>query len=70
VIVEIRGDKVRLGIEYPKGVAVHRNEVYEAIRRNAAGAEMEKSASPNDAVRQRIAELRRQIRELEAQLAV
>jgi carbon storage regulator len=34
VIVEIRGDKVRLGIEAPKEVPVHRNEVYEAIRRN------------------------------------
>jgi carbon storage regulator len=32
--VEIRGDKVRLGVEAPKEVPVHRNEVYEAIRRN------------------------------------
>jgi carbon storage regulator len=30
-IVEIRGDKVRLGIQAPKDVAVHREEVYEAI---------------------------------------
>ena len=34
VVVEIRGDKVRLGVEAPKEVPVHRNEVYEAIRRN------------------------------------
>jgi carbon storage regulator len=34
VIVEIRGDKVRLGVEAPKEVPVHRREVYEAIRRN------------------------------------
>ncbi|HYO24123.1 MAG TPA: carbon storage regulator CsrA [Lacipirellulaceae bacterium] len=37
VVVEIRGDKVRLGVEAPKEVPVHRNEVYEAIRRNQAG---------------------------------
>jgi carbon storage regulator len=33
-VVEIRGDKVRLGIEAPKETAVHRQEVYEAIQRN------------------------------------
>lgn len=31
VVVEIRGDKVRLGIEAPKEVPVHRREVFEAI---------------------------------------
>jgi carbon storage regulator len=34
VVVEIRGDKVRLGVDAPKEIPVHRNEVYEAIRRN------------------------------------
>ena len=33
-VVEIRGDKVRLGIEAPKQIPVHRKEVYEAIHRN------------------------------------
>jgi len=32
-IVEIRGDKVRLGIEAPKEVPVHRREGYDAIKR-------------------------------------
>ena len=35
VVVEIRGDKVRLGVEAPKEVPVHRREVYDAIQRNA-----------------------------------
>jgi carbon storage regulator len=32
-IVDIRGDKVRLGIEAPTEIPVHRREVYEAIQR-------------------------------------
>ena len=36
VVVEIRGDKVRLGVEAPKEVPVHRREVYDAIKRNEA----------------------------------
>jgi carbon storage regulator len=35
-VIEIRGDKVRLGIEAPKDVSVHRREVYEAIQSQAA----------------------------------
>jgi carbon storage regulator len=38
VVVEIRGDKVRLGVEAPKEVPVHRREVYEAIHRSNAAA--------------------------------
>lgn len=34
-VVDIRGDKVRLGIEAPKMVPVHRSEVYAAIHRPA-----------------------------------
>jgi carbon storage regulator len=34
VVVEIRGDKVRLGVEAPREVPVHRREVYDAIQRN------------------------------------
>ncbi len=38
-IVEIRGDKVRLGIEAPKEVPVHRREVYDAIKRTEPGTQ-------------------------------
>ncbi len=34
VVVEIRGDKVRLGVEAPREVPVHRREVYDAIKRS------------------------------------
>ncbi|HZZ28025.1 MAG TPA: carbon storage regulator CsrA [Pirellulales bacterium] len=43
VVVEIRGDKVRLGVEAPKEVPVHRREVYDAIRRNDATAQTRSS---------------------------
>ena len=33
VIVEIRGDKVRLGVELPKEISCHRQEVWDAIQR-------------------------------------
>jgi carbon storage regulator len=35
-VIEIRGDKVRLGVELPKGATLHRREAYEAmVARNA-----------------------------------
>ena len=40
-IVDVRGDKVRLGIDAPREVSVHRREVYEAIQReNRKAAEI------------------------------
>ena len=44
-IVDVRGDKVRLGITAPRSIAVHRKEVYNAIQREkAAEKEAEKEA--------------------------
>jgi carbon storage regulator len=44
-IVDIRGDKVRLGIDAPTEIPVHRREVYEAIQRENRAAT---GVQPND----------------------
>jgi carbon storage regulator len=44
-IVEIRGDKVRLGIEAPREVAIHREEVYEAIKQETLRQSSKNSTS-------------------------
>ena len=46
-IVDVRGDKVRLGITAPKEIPVHRREVYEAIQREKAQKSAEKQEQPN-----------------------
>ena len=48
-VVDIRGDKVRLGINAPTRIAVHRKEVYDAIRReNEQAAQFHDGLAPND----------------------
>lgn len=37
MVIDIRGDKVRLGIDAPAEIPVHRREVWEALRRNRDG---------------------------------
>ena len=44
-VVEIRGDKVRLGIDAPKDVTVHRREVYEAIQNQLKAHQEETTTS-------------------------
>jgi carbon storage regulator len=44
-VVEIRGDKVRLGINAPRDVPVHRSEVYELLRKQQAEAGIPKTDS-------------------------
>ncbi len=41
LIVDVRGDKVRLGITAPKNIPVHRREIYDAIQREKATAQPE-----------------------------
>ena len=38
-IVDVHGDKVRLGIEAPRSIAVHRKEIYDKILEEKAGEE-------------------------------
>jgi carbon storage regulator len=46
-IVDVRGDKVRLGITAPKNIPVHRREIYDAIQREKAQkAEAEVHVTP------------------------
>jgi len=50
VVVEIRGDKVRLGVEAPKEVPVHRQEVYDAIRRGKDAESPSGESSPEPGI--------------------
>ncbi len=38
VVLEVRGEQVRLGIKAPKDVSVHRKEIYEQIQEENKGA--------------------------------
>lgn len=38
-IADIRGDKVRIGIDAPPSIDIHREEVFKAIRREREGGE-------------------------------
>ena len=35
-VIDIRGDRVRLGFDAPKEVRIHRREIYDAIKRSEA----------------------------------
>ena len=48
-VVDVRGDKVRLGIDAPTSIPVHRQEVYEAIQRERqAGQQNSASQGSNN----------------------
>ena len=46
IIVDVRGDKVRLGITAPKNIPVHRREIYDAIQREKS--EKKEAQEPKD----------------------
>ena len=47
VIIDIKGDQVKLGIRAPKSVTVHRKEIYEEIREENIAA-MGSKLDPNE----------------------
>lgn len=47
-VVEIRGDKIRLGVDAPREVTVHRQEVADAIARNKEVAKEESNREVSD----------------------
>ena len=44
-VIEVRGDQVRIGIEAPKSISVHRKEIYEQIKaQNLRASKVDKEA--------------------------
>lgn len=50
-VVDVRGDKVRLGIDAPTDIPVHRQEVYDAIQREKNAKKDAQAISESDAKR-------------------
>jgi len=46
IIVDVRGDKVRLGITAPKCIPVHRREIYDAIQREKKELQKQQEQEP------------------------
>jgi len=46
IIVDVRGDKVRLGITAPKSIPVHRREIYDAIQREKGESQKPQEKEP------------------------
>ncbi len=46
IIVDVRGDKVRLGITAPKSIPVHRREIYDAIQREKEESRKQQEKEP------------------------
>jgi len=47
-VLGVKGNQVRVGVNAPKDVAVHREEIYERIQREQHGAQIGDTAAAND----------------------
>lgn len=47
-VLGVKGNQVRIGVNAPKDVAVHREEIYERIRREHEGEEGDSSEESNE----------------------
>jgi carbon storage regulator len=50
-VVDVRGDKVRLGIDAPTDIPVHRQEVYDAIQREKNAKKDASAVSDSDSAK-------------------
>lgn len=50
-VVDVRGDKVRLGIDAPTDIPVHRQEVYDAIQREKNAKKDASTVSDSDSTK-------------------
>ena len=46
-VLGVKGNQVRIGVNAPKDVAVHREEIYERIRKEAEGGDSSKTPNGN-----------------------
>ena len=47
-ILGVKGNQVRVGINAPKNVAVHREEIYERIKREQQGGDSDSNSSHDE----------------------